>query len=662
MAEKLHVDIETFSSVDIAKSGAYKYIESDDFEILIFSYALNDNPVKCVDLTAGEKYPQDFIEAMNDDSIEKWAHNAVFERLAFTKVGFDIGVKNWFCSAIKASYSGLPLSLSNLTKALRLEEKGKLSTGKALIKFFCCPTKPKKINKDQGSLFGTNKQELRNRPADYPEKWAEFKRYCNNDVEAERAVITLLERYKIPFWERQNYILDQQINDNGIEIDLHLAQMAVNLSSTETYNLRSRMQEITGLQNPNSTTQLREWIGARLGREITTLGKASIPDLIAEAGPGPVTELLQLRQKAGKTSIAKYTAMLCSAMKDNRSRGLFQFYGARTGRWAGRLVQLQNLPQNHLNDLDTDRSIVRSGDHELVSTIYADIPSVLSQLIRTAFVAPKGKTFNVADFSAIEARVIAWLAGEQWRLDVFNTDGRIYEASAAMMFNVDISEVTKGSDMRAKGKIAELALGYQGSTGALLAMGGEKMGLSNAEMKNIVSMWRRKSPAIVSLWYDIEGAAKRTMKTGKPVTIKQGGLIFFYNGESLIIKLPSKRIISYWHPKFTTNRFGKESIGYEGPDSVTGQWSTLETYGGKLTENIVQAIARDLLMYSMRRLNEEGFKIVMHVHDEAICECDDFTAPEDLKRMCDIMGEPSPFCPGLNLVADGYTTPYYKKD
>lgn len=649
---ELHIDIETYSSVDISSAGAYKYMQSIDFEILMIAYAFDEEPVQIIDLAQGDKIPLNFIEALLNPDVEKHAHNANFERQAFKVYGYDIPVEQWKCSAIKSSYCGLPLSLEKVSAALKLEDKGKLSTGKALIRFFSIPVKPTK----------TNGMKHRNLPADNLEKWEEFKLYCINDVVAEREISRILKNYEIPEFERQNYILDQHINDRGILIDLGMAETAFNIDNRFSSELSSEVKRLTQIDNPNSPAQLKAWLSEAIGKEITSLAKDDIPTLIAEAGAGPVTDVLKLRQKLSKSSTKKYTAMLNCACEDNRAHGLFQFYGAnKTGRWAGRLVQLQNLPQNHLSDLEVARDIVKSGDYDLITMTYDDVSSLLSQLIRTTFIAEEGKTFAVADFSAIEARVIAWLATEQWRLDVFKTHGKIYEASASMMFGIPIEQITKGSDMRNKGKVAELALGYQGATEALRKMGGEKMGLSDIEMKEIVRKWREANPSIVSLWSDVENCAKRAIKTRKTVVSKNRGLKFEFDGTALTIQLPSERKLFYRNPTFTTNRFGQESIKYKGTGDQ-GIWGYIDTYGGKLVENIIQAIARDCLAYSMQQLHKAGFDIVMHVHDEVVCEVPSQDQENSLKTMCDIMGQEIPWAIGLPLTADGYLTPFYKKD
>lgn len=652
--DHLHIDIETYSSVDIRYAGAYKYAESLDFEILMIAYAFNDEPVRIIDLAQGEQMPQRVVEALFDPKVLKIAHNAAFERTCFKAVGMDIPVEQWMCTAIKAAYCGLPLSLDGVSKALKLGEAAKDSAGKALIRFFSVPVMPTKVN--GGRVRNFYYHDL--------DKWQAFKDYCIQDVVAERAIEDRLAAYEIPEQERALYCLDQQINDRGILIDLQMASNAYDIDQRYSEELTDELKRITGVDNPNSPTQLKTWLSEEMETEINTLSKNVMPDLIAEAGAGSDAALaLELRAKNSKTSVKKYTAMISCACEDDRAHGLFQFYGAnRTGRWAGRLIQLQNLPQNHLEDLDLARETVLSGDYSLMTMLYDDVGSVLSQLIRTAFIAKSGHTFAVADFSAIEARVIAWLAGEDWRLDVFRTHGKIYEASASMMFGVPIGQITKGSDLRQKGKVAELALGYQGGVGALKTMGGERMGLSEQEMSTIVKKWRAANPAIVDLWADMEKNAMLAVITKKERISKYKGIKFNYDGSVLTLQLPSGRELFYQQPVIGKNRFDKKTLLYMGMDQIKKTWGRVETYGGKLVENIVQAIARDILADSMLRLDAAGFEIVMHVHDEAVAEIPEHNAEHKLERMCKIMTEPISWAAGLPLGADGYITKYYKKD
>ena len=644
---KLHTDIETYSPVDIRKSGAYRYIESPDFEILMVAYAFDNGPIKI----AEGVLPLEFTEALRDPKVEKHAHNANFERLAFKRVGLDVPISQWRCSMVKSAYCGLPLGLDTVSEALNLGEKGKLKTGTSLINYFCKPCKPTK----------TNGGRTRNLPEHNPAKWEEFKRYCINDVEAEREVDRILAPYELPISVLLDYQLDQEINDRGIKIDINLAENAKNIDERRQAELTIEAKQLTGLDNPNSAAQLKDWLLIQTGEKIETLAKDNIQPLIDKFSGGVVQKVLELRRRMAKTSTAKYIAMLSCVCDDDRARGLFQFYGAnRTGRWAGRLVQLQNLPKNHIPDLDVCRGIIAHGEYTIAKMMFYDIANTLSQLVRTAFVAKRHHTFAVADFSAIEARVLSWVAGEQWRIDVFSTHGKIYEASASAMFGAPLEEIGKDSALRQKGKIAELALGYGGSIGALTQMGGEDMGLSSSDMNEIVSRWRAANPAIVRFWARVDKAAKRALKTKRPVHVEN--VTFLYDGTFLTIELPSGRKLYYYKPSFTVNRFGGESIKYRGMDQTTKQWTWIETYGGKLTENIIQAISRDLLAYSMQELDAAGFDIVMHVHDEAAAEVLEYEADAKLKEMCDIMGSGPAWSEGLPLNADGYITKYYKKD
>ncbi len=640
--------------MDIKTSGAYKYAASPDFEILMVAYAFDDGPKHIVDLASGEELPVEFIEALSDPTIEEHAHNANFERVCFKAIGIDIPITQWHCSAVKALNCGLPASLGEVSKALDLQEKGKLKTGNALIRYFSCPVKPTKANGGR----------TRNLPHHNPEKWEEYKSYCINDVEAEREVDRLLGRYIIPNTERELYILDQKINDRGVSIDTDLAKAAIQIDTIKAAEIKDKMIELTGLQNPNSPMQLKKWLSERLSFEVTTLAKEEIPKLLKNA-KGKAKEVLELRQKAAKTSIKKYAAMLACAGEDNKARGILQFYGAgRTGRWAGRLIQPQNMPRTYI-DLYTARGLIRTGNSEIASMVYDNVPDILSQLTRMAIVPSKGNSFIVADFSAIEARVISWLANEKWRMDVFNGDGKIYEASASAMFGVPIKEVTKESDLRAKGKISELALGYGGSVGALIRMGGEEMGLNESEMQGLVNSWRHSNPRIVALWKSLNSYAMWAVRNkGESIKLKsaKGGLVFHYDGTALTIQLPSGRKLFYWEPTFGINRFDSTTLKYKGVNGVTRKWEDIETYGGKLAENITQAIARDLLADAMLRLDKEKFDIRMHVHDEVIAETSTGLGVYELDHMCTIMGEEVAWAKGLPLKATGYVSQFYKKD
>lgn len=658
MAKNLFIDVETYSSVDIKESGAYKYIESPDFEILIIGYALDDGPVKIVDLAQCEEMPEEFEEALLDPDCVKVAHNAVFERLSFKRIGYNVPAEQWYCTSVKAAYCGLPLSLDGVSKALNLTDK-KLDTGKALIKYFSCPCKATRVNG----------MRTRNYPEHAPEKWEMYKEYNKYDVLAEREIFKRLEAYIIPDIERKMYVLDQNINDRGILVDMELAESAIAVDNTYTSILTQHAQQLTRLENPNSPVQIRQWIEKATGCVVMSLSKETMPDLMKEFADYPdVIELLNIRKKLSKTSIKKYYAMLNCAMKDHRVRGTFQFYGAnRTGRWAGRLLQLQNLSKNHISHIEVPREMIRARDWESVEMMYDDVADILSQLVRTALIASPGKVFSVADFSAIEARVISWLANEKWRMDVFRGDGKIYEATGAKMFNVPISAITKGSVLRDKSKISELALGYEGSLGALKRMGGERMGLSDTEMMSLVRKWRSANPAIVDMWKEIDEASKEAVRYQRPVSCTCRNIIFDCNGEFMTIQLPSGRKLFYYGPKFKDKKIGRSTMPtrvlcYQGVVQETKQWGEIDTYGGKLTENIVQAISRDLLGNSMLNLEANDYHPVCHIHDEVLCEVPEENAQAYYEEMASIMGTPPEWASDLPLRADGYTTPFYLKD
>lgn len=657
MAKNLFIDVETYSSVDIKESGAYKYIESPDFEILIIGYALDDGPVKIVDLAQGEEMPEEFEEALLDPDCVKVAHNAVFERLSFKHIGYNVPAEQWYCTSIKAAYCGLPLSLDGVSKALNLTDK-KLDTGKALIKYFSCPCKATRVNG----------MRTRNYPEHAHEKWEMYKEYNKYDVLAEREIFKRLEAYIIPDIERKMYVLDQNINDRGILVDMELAESAIAVDNTYTSILTQHAQQLTGLENPNSPVQIRQWIEKTTGCVVMSLSKETMPDLMKEFADYPdVIELLNIRKKLSKTSIKKYYAMLNCAMKDHRVRGTFQFYGAnRTGRWAGRLLQLQNLSKNHISHIEVPREMIRARDWESVEMMYDDVADILSQLVRTALIASPGKVFSVADFSAIEARVISWLANEKWRMDVFRGDGKIYEATGAKMFNVPISAITKGSVLRDKSKISELALGYEGSLGALKRMGGERMGLSDTEMMSLVRKWRSANPAIVDMWKEIDEASKEAVRYQRPVSCTCRNIIFDCNDEFMTIQLPSGRKLFYYGPKFKDKKIGCSTMPtrvlcYQGVVQETKQWGEIDTYGGKLTENIVQAIARDLLGDAMLRMQDEGYEIVASVHDEVIVEVPEINAKDHYNRLVEIMSTPPQWAEDLPLNADGGVMMFYQK-
>lgn len=648
----MHIDFETYSSVNIRTDGSYKYFQSIDFEILLAGYAFDDGPIIDVDMYGGKAFPQEFIDALYDEDIELHAHNANFERNCLKAVGINIPAHRWRCSSVKAAYSGLPLSLGEVSKALDLAKDGKLDTGAALIRYFCVPCKPTKANGFRH----------RNLPKHDPVKWAEFKRYLRGDVRAERKVDNHPRTFEVPDDEWENYVLDQKINDKGVLIDIEMASRAIEIDLRFKTELMARMRKLTGLVNPNSPVQLRKWLSAQLGVELQSLAKDQVAELIKTAKNRAAVEVLKLRQMASKTSTKKFDAMIRMAGADDVARGLLQFYGAmRTGRWAGRGIQLQNLPKNKMKLLDTARELVRAGDYEALTMLFDNIPNVLSELVRTGLIARKGNTFAVADYSAIEARIIAWLSGEQWRLDVFAGEGNIYETSASKMFNVPLSKCGKGSDYRDKGKIAELALGYQGAVGALKTMGGEKMGLSESEMDHIVKRWRLASPKIVELWRGIEDAALKCLQTGRAVKTDFKGITFRYEQKCLTVQLPSGRKLVYQSPMLSTNQWGKPSIKYKGVNDKK-QWTWLDTYGGKLVENIVQAIARDLLAAGLRRADAAGCDIVVHVHDEVVADIENKSTGFVLSELCRILAEPVSWAPGLHLPAEGYITKFYKKD
>lgn len=645
----ISVDIETFSGMNLNKCGAYRYCESLDFEILLFGYSADGGEVKVVDIACGEKIPAEVLSALEDDNVEKWAFNSMFERVCLSKyIGLPTGEYlnpvSWRCSMVWSAYMGLPLSLEGVGAIMGLE-KQKLKEGKELIRYFCVPCKPTKSNGGR----------TRNLPCHAPEKWSRFKEYNARDVEVEKSIKEKLARFPVPEEEWSNYILDQQINDCGIQLDIPFIKQAIRCDEQFRSVHIEKARSITGLDNPNSIQQLKGWLSDN-GLVVDSLDKAAINNLL-ESSDGDIEKALQLRQELAKSSVKKYTAMEMAVCNDGRAHGLIQFYGAnRTGRYSGRLIQVQNLPQNHLPDLAEARELIKSGRFDAVEMLYDSVPVVLSELIRTAFISKNGHRFLVADFSAIEARVIAWLAGEHWRQQVFASHGKIYEASASQMFHVPIEEITKGSPLRQKGKVAELALGYGGSVGALTAMGALAMGVQEDELMPLVKVWRNANPNIVKLWWDVDNAAFTAVKERTKVQL--GRLIVSYESGILFIRLPSGRRLSYVKPKIEINRYGREGVTYEGVGE-SKKWQRIESYGPKFVENIVQAIARDLLAEAMQRLSTEGFRIVMHVHDEVIAEAEN---SDDLGRMCEIMGQVSKWANGLLLRADGFVCDFYKKD
>lgn len=645
--KQLSVDLETYSSADLNKTGVYRYAGDSDFAILLFGYAVDDGDVQVVDLAQGERIPEDVLGALTDERVVKWAFNANFERVCLSRyLGYPTGEyldpTQWRCSMIWSAYLGLPLSLAGVGAALNLD-KQKLTEGKELIRYFCQPCAPTKANGGRA----------RNSPADAPDKWALFKSYNKRDVETERQIQERLRKYPVPDMVWEQYWLDQEINDRGIRVDMTLVQNAIQMDELSRNELSEKMCVLTSLQNPNSVAQMKAWL-AENGLETDSLGKKQVSALLKEAPP-ELIDVLTLRQQLAKSSVKKYQAMANAACSDNRVRGCFQFYGAnRSGRWAGRNVQLQNLPQNHMDDLAQARELVRQGSYENLKARYASVPDVLSELIRTALIPYEGGKYIVADFSAIEARVIAYLAGEQWRLDVFQQGGDIYCASASQMFHVPVVKHGENGHLRQKGKIAELALGYGGSVGALKAMGALDMGLMEEELKPLVDAWRTANPKIVKLWWDVDSAVMEAMRDGSES--KTHGITFCRASSMLFITLPSGRRLSYVKPRIGVNQFGSPAVTYMGVNGMK-KWDRIESYGPKFVENIVQAISRDILCYAMMTLR--NCSIVAHVHDEIIIEADPRVS---LDAICEQMGRTPPWLPGLVLRADGYETPFYKKD
>lgn len=642
--KRLSIDLETYSSVDLGKSGVYKYAESEDFEILLFAYSINDGEVKVMDLASGEIITEEILSALSDENVEKWAFNANFERVCLSRfLGKRLKPQGWYCTMIWSAYLGLPLSLEKVGEVLKLD-KQKMNEGKTLIRYFSIPCKPTK----------TNGMRKRNLPHHDLEKWSTFKEYNQRDVETEMAIKKKLSAFPIPQSEWENYWIDQNINDRGILIDESLVDSAIKFDEILREENMDRAIELTGLENPNSPLQLKEWLNKK-GLDIDSLAKKDVESALKNA-EGHIKEVLELRQELSKSSVRKYDAMKNVKGKDNRARGLIQFYGAnRTGRYSGRLIQVQNLRRNNLKDLDLARSLVKNRDYETMEILYESPSDILSQLIRTAFIPKEGTRFIISDFSAIEARVLAWLAGEQWVLDAFENGEDIYCRTASRMFGVPVEKHGVNGHLRQKGKIATLACGYQGALGALKAMGGIEMGLSEDELQSIVDSWREANPNIVSLWWDIDSVVKRVVKTRSKEGYKN--LVISYEKGILFIELPSKRRLAYPKAKIGTNRFGGESIVYEGI-VVGNKWDKIESYGGKFVENIVQAIARDILAEAMMRLEKKGFNIVMHIHDEVVIESD-LSSIEEINEIMSIV--PS-WAPGLILDADGFESEFYKKD
>ena len=686
--KRLHLDIETYSPEPIAKTGLYKYAFHPDFRILLVAYAKDDEPTQIIDLAQGETLPEWLVNALFDEKVTKVAHNATFERVCLSvhlwqtgsrQRGFLMPADSWHCTMVQASRCGLPLSLAEAGAALGLE-KQKMTEGKALIKLFCTP-KPRKTD-------GIFQEGDRNLPEDFPEEWKTFKAYCIRDVEVEREIDRMTDWLTVPSWERELYAVDQKINDRGVLVDTDLAREACRIGAIITARLTEEAMRLTGLDNPNSVSQLKDWLTAQLGFDVDTLSKKDLPEIKAATADPRVHRVLQIRAQLGKSSNAKYETMLGCMCEDGSVKGLLQFYGARTGRWAGRLVQLQNLPQNHIQDLGFARQALKDGDLEMLELGYKSVPDTLSQLIRTAFIPRQGFTFAVCDFSAIEARVLAWLAGEEWVLDVFRNGGDIYCSTASKMFHKPVEKHGVNSDLRPKGKVAVLALGYGGGVSALDAMGGQRLGMTEQEEKDTVAKWRSANPRIVAFWHDVEDAAlkviqglQKTARLGirKPITeeerqarmamagrrvrdysVRDSYLEFSMHEGWLVCRLPSGRCITWPEAQVTINRFGGQAIRYKGVNQKTGKWGWTETFGGKLVENITQAVARDCLAHVLLQLSHEPhIRVVFHVHDEVVCEV---LGEDALARLEDYFSHGPEWAEGLPLQGAGYTGPFYYKD
>ena len=648
--KKLSCDIETFSDVDLIRCGVYKYADSPNFEMLLFAYAVDDGDVHIIDIAGGEELPEKIIQAIKSDTVVKTAYNAQFERVCLSRYlklpdGEYLNPQSWYCTAVQAAELALPLSLADVGSVLGLERQ-KMTEGKELIKYFCVPCKPTKSN---GNC-------TRNRPCHDINKWETFKKYCMRDVDVERQIADKLKMYPIRDEEHRLYVLDQIINDRGVLVDSELAEQAVKLNSIQTTVAVEQAYMITGLENPNSVTQLKQWLKEN-GVEIESLSKKAVKSL-ADETDGDVSEMLKLRLLMAKTSVKKYEAVIRSVCSDNRVHGMMRFCGAnRTGRWSGNILQPQNLPQNHLPDLTLARDIVKDGDFEMLDMMFGNVPNVLSELIRTILIPKPNHRFIVADFSAIEARVLAWIAGEQWRIDTFKNGGDIYCASASKMFKVPVEKHGVNGELRQKGKISELACGYGGSVGALKNMGAVEMGVQENELQGLINDWRNANPHIVRFWYEVGNAAMKAIK--EKTTVPLGKLVFAYERGILFIRLPSGRRLSYIKPRIGTNRFGGDSITYMGINSAK-KWDRLETFGGKLTENIVQGTARDLLANALINAANAGYDTVFHVHDEIICEVPNGYGSVD--ELCKLMCIKPEWADGLPLNADGFECEYYKKE
>lgn len=654
----LAIDIETYSPEPIASTGVYKYAEHPDFDILLFAYSIDDNPVHVVDLAQGERLPDDVLEAIYNPAVTKYAYNANFERVCLThwlrkNESFPpdkyLDPRGWHCTMIWASALGLPRSLKDVGHALGLEQQ-KMREGQALIRLFCTPQKPRG---SQAGLFDTT----RTMPTDQPDKWAAFIEYCRRDVEVETQIRHRLTNYPLPNWVWAQYVDDQHINDRGIHVDTTLAAAAIKADTSHRDTCLTEARRITGLDNPNSPIQLQTWLASR-DCHLPSMAKADVADAL-DTATGNVRRVLELRQELSRSSVKKYQAMLNATCADGRAHGLLQFYGAgRTGRWAGRLIQVQNLPRNYLDDLDTARALIRDGHGDTVEALYDSLPDTLSQLIRTAFTPQPGRArrFIVADYSAIEARVLAWLAGQDDTLQAFRDGKDLYCATASAMFGVPVEKHGPNAELRQKGKIAVLACGYQGGVGAIRTMGGQRMGMTEQEMQHTVDAWRNANTNITQLWWDIDTAAKQAITTGAPQQVRS--IRLHTNGGILFITLPSGRALAYPGAGIGTNRFGGESITFYGP-GLGGKFAQQETYGGKLVENITQAVARDLLAHAIGLLENAGHRTVMHIHDEVVVEAPDTTT---ITEVCDLMARNPTWAPDIPLTADGYECTSYRKD
>lgn len=656
--QHLNIDIETRSSVNISKSGAYKYAQSEDFEILLFSYKLNDEPTKIVDLKQGEKIPDNILELLNNQNCIKHAYNAAFEWYCLNQAGYTTSITQWRCTMFHATYLGLPAGLGMTGKAIGIsEDKKKLTTGNRLIQYFSVPCKPTKSN--GGRTWNDPHHDL--------DKWELYREYNMQDVEAEYTIYQYLKAFEVPAKEQKLWEMDILMNANGVKVDKLLVDSVLRIDAESTEKLTDEAQKITGLDNPNSITQLKSWVESQIGEELPGLTKDDISDLLSRDNlPLKVKRVLEIRQQLGKTSVSKYAAMENAMCKDDRVRGLLQFYGAnRTGRWAGRLVQVQNLPRNYINTLDDARDLAKNGNFEGLKLLYGNVPDILSQLVRTAFITSKDK-FIISDFSAIEARVIAWLAGEEWVNEVFATHGKIYEATASQMFNVPIDKIKKGNpeySLRQRGKVATLALGYQGGESALIAMGADRMGLSSDELTDIKVRWRDANKNIVRLWYAVGDAVIQAMNGNGSQFVQcleiRREWDMMYGLDFISVKLPSGRKLYYPKPFLQQNKFNKDALHYYGVHQTTKKWEVNSTYGGKLVENIVQAIARDCLAETLMRLYDRNYEVVMHIHDEVVIDAYDDEKLEDVNN---ILAEPIPWAPGLILKGAGFETKYYMKD